>query len=191
MVRAESTSVLTTAAAFSLGFSCVLQKDSTLLIIQSIYQVVFWLQPICSLLNSQLYYILLRSIILSSLKSGYPQYVQEGFFIVVFVFFAFFWQPIYCRRPSFLSLPVVTQIRAHIIAGSSPALPTTVRALDFHCEKTPALSSLVDSRRIAPTHARRSKQLIPLKKKKKDSKAHHGGGTRTPGPTLAAFESKH
>ena len=90
MVRAESTSVLTTAAAFSLGFSCVLQKDSTLLIIQSIYQVVFWLQPICSLLNSQLYYILLRSIILSSLKSGYPQYVQEGFFIVVFVFFAFF-----------------------------------------------------------------------------------------------------
>ena len=51
-----------------------------------------------------------------------------------------------------LSLLVVTQIRGHI-AGSSPPLPTTVRALHFFREKTSALSSLVDSRRIVPTHA--------------------------------------
>ena len=45
------------------------------------------------------------------------------------------------------SLLVVTQIRGHI-AGSSPPLPTTVRALHFYREKISALSSLVDSRRI-------------------------------------------
>ena len=53
------------------------------------------------------------------------------------------------------SLPptvVVTQIRGHI-AGSSSPLPTTVRALHFYREKISALSSLVDSRRIAPTQA--------------------------------------
>ena len=49
----------------------------------------------------------------------------------------------------FLSLLVVTQIRGHI-AGSSPPLPTTVRALHFYREKISALSSLVDSRRIVP-----------------------------------------
>ena len=58
-----------------------------------------------------------------------------------------------------LSLLAVTQIRGHI-AGSSPPLPTTVRALYFYREKISALSSLVDSRRIALTHARRSQQLI-------------------------------
>ena len=36
------------------------------------------------------------------------------------------------------------------IAGSSPPLPTTVRALHFHREKISALSILVDSRRIVP-----------------------------------------
>ena len=39
-------------------------------------------------------------------------------------------------------------------------LPTMVRALHFHREKIPALCSLVDSRRIVPTHATRSQQLI-------------------------------
>ena len=48
---------------------------------------------------------------------------------------------------SILSPLVVTQIRGHI-AGSSPPLPTTVRALHFYREKISALSSLVDSRRI-------------------------------------------
>ena len=46
---------------------------------------------------------------------------------------------------------VVSQILGHI-AGSSPPLLTTVRALHFYREKTPALSSLVDSRRMTPTH---------------------------------------
>ena len=61
----------------------------------------------------------------------------------------------------YLSLLVVTQIRGHI-AGSFPPLPTTVRALHFYREKISALSSLVDSRRIVLTHARRSQQLILL-----------------------------
>ena len=45
-----------------------------------------------------------------------------------------------------LSLLVATQIRGHI-AGSSPPVPTTVRALHFYREKISVLSSLVDSRR--------------------------------------------
>ena len=60
-----------------------------------------------------------------------------------------------------LSLLVVTQIRGHI-AGSSPPLPTTVRALNFYREEISALSSLVYTRRIVLTHARRSQQLILL-----------------------------
>ena len=39
-------------------------------------------------------------------------------------------------------------------------LPTTVRALHFYLENLSALCSLVDSRRIVRTHARRSQQLI-------------------------------
>ena len=57
---------------------------------------------------------------------------------------------------SIFLLIVVTQIRGHM-AGSSRTLPTTTgRALYFYPEKIFALSSLVDSRRIVPTHARRS-----------------------------------
>ena len=41
-------------------------------------------------------------------------------------------------------------------------LPTRVRALHFYRENISALSSLVDSRRIVPTHARPSQQLIPF-----------------------------
>ena len=43
-----------------------------------------------------------------------------------------------------------------------PSPLRTVRALHFYREKTWALSSLVDSRRIVPTHARRSQQLTIL-----------------------------
>ena len=74
-------------------------------------------------------------------------------------FFVVFFHPISFLRPFlFLSLLVVTQIRGHI-AGSSPPLPTTVRALHFYHEIL-FISSLVDSRRIVLTHARRSQQLI-------------------------------
>ena len=75
--------------------------------------------------------------------------------------FLFFFHPIYCLRPSILSLLVATQIRGHIlfIAGSSSPLPTAVRAIHFYREKISSLSSLVDSRRIVLTHARRSQQL--------------------------------
>ena len=76
-------------------------------------------------------------------------------------FFPFFSHPIYYLRPSILSpsYVVVTQIRGHI-AGSSPPLPTTVGALHFYREKISALSSLVDTRRIVLTHARRSQLAV-------------------------------
>ena len=52
-------------------------------------------------------------------------------YVRIFFLFPFsFFHPIYCLRPSILSLIVVTQIRGHI-AGSSPPLPITVRALHF------------------------------------------------------------
>ena len=41
-----------------------------------------------------------------------------------------------------------------------PTLPPTVRAFNFCREKASALSSFVDSRRIAPTHARRRTQFL-------------------------------
>ena len=77
-------------------------------------------------------------------------------FLFIFIFFPshLLSSPFYCP-----SLLVATQIRGHI-AGSSPPLPTTVRALHFFREKISALSSLVDSRRIVLTHARLSQQLI-------------------------------
>ena len=46
----------------------------------------------------------------------------------------------------YLFLVVVTQIRGHI--AGSPPVPTTIRAFHVYCEKTSALSSLVDSRRL-------------------------------------------
>ena len=42
-------------------------------------------------------------------------------------------------------------------------LPATVRALNFYREKTSAFSSLVDLRRTAPTHARRSRLLMTFR----------------------------
>ena len=83
--------------------------------------------------------------------------VYDLFYFISFFFFF----PSHLLSSPFYSLPllVVTQIRGHI-AGSSPPLPTTVRALHFYREKISALSSLVDQRRIVLTHARRSQQLI-------------------------------
>ena len=73
-----------------------------------------------------------------------------------------FLHPIYYICPSFSpSLLVVTQIRGHT-AGSCPPLPTRVRALHSYLENISALSSLVDSRRVVHTHARRSQQLLIL-----------------------------
>ena len=70
--------------------------------------------------------------------------------------------PVYYVRPSFfLSLLVVTQIR-----GSQSGLfsPHTLygSCLAIYRECISALSSLVDSRRIVRTYARRSQQLILL-----------------------------
>ena len=103
--------------------------------------------------------------------------------------FLFFFHPIYYLPPSILSLLVVTQIRGHI-AGSSPFLPTTVRALHFYREKLSALSSLVDSRQIVLTHARRAQQLILFLFLQIESKSCQGG-IRTHGLTLSAFEGYH
>ena len=75
--------------------------------------------------------------------------------------FLFFFPSHLLSSPFFsLSLLVVTQIRCHI-AGSSPPLPTTVRALHFYREKISALSSPSSTRvQLCFTHARRSQQLI-------------------------------
>ena len=78
--------------------------------------------------------------------------------------FFFFHRYHLLSSPFFSSLPpiiVVAQTRGHI-AGSSPLLPTTVRALHFYREKIPALSSLVGKRRIVLAHAinRRSQQIV-------------------------------
>ena len=87
------------------------------------------------------------------------------------------------RSSRSLCLLVVSHIRGHI-SGSSPPLPTTVRALHFYRENISALSSLVDSCRIMPTHGRRSRQrLILFLFLQINSKSHHGG-IRTSGPTL-------
>ena len=90
------------------------------------------------------------------------QFVVSTRMFLFICFFFLFPSPFTYLRSSFSrSLLVVTQIRGHI-AGSSPPLPATVRDLPFYREKISALASLVDSRRIVPTHAaRRSQQLIP------------------------------
>ena len=69
--------------------------------------------------------------------------------------------------PFFFSLPPNSRnsydcIGGHI-AGSSPPIPTTVRALHFYREKILALSSLVDSRRInSKSHHRDSNSHRPI-----------------------------
>ena len=91
--------------------------------------------------------------------------------------------PIYYLRSSFfsLSLLVVTQIRGHI-AGSSPPIPTAVRALRFYRERISALFSLVDSRRTVLTHAIGALSSWSFFFACK-FKSHHGG-IRAHGPTL-------
>ena len=87
-----------------------------------------------------------------------------------------------------LSFLVIPQIRGHI-TGASPLLPTRIRALLFYREKISVLSSLVDSRRVLLTHARRSQHLVRVFRffLQINSQPHHGG-IRTHGPTPVAFE---
>ena len=75
----------------------------------------------------------------------------------------YFSHPIYYLGPSF-SLPPsrTSDPGSHSRLFPPPRHPTTVRVLHFYREKKSALSSLVDSRRIVPTHARRSQQLVHL-----------------------------
>ena len=62
---------------------------------------------------------------------------------------------------------MVTQTRGQNSRLFTP-LPTTVRALSLYGEKDSELSSLVDSRRTAPTHATigGSRQLVSFEDKK-------------------------
>ena len=86
-------------------------------------------------------------------RSFHRQYISRrlnspGYIPSPFYFYFYFSNPLYYFRLSFsVSLQVVTQIRGHM-AGSSPPLPTAVRALHFYHEKISALSSLVDLRRL-------------------------------------------
>ena len=111
----------------------------------------------------------------------------------------FFFSPSHMlSSPFFFSLPLSrnSDPGSHMYDSRlfSP-LPATVRAFHVYLDKTPTLSSLVDSRRIAPTHVihRYSHHFIPfiflliIK-----SKSHHGG-IRTPLATIliAAFEGNH
>ena len=84
------------------------------------------------------------------LRTRYCYYFFFFFFPIPFIIFALL----------FSLPPSRAQIRGHIAGSSSPLL-TTVRALHFIRENISALSSLVDSRRLVLTHARRSQQLIP------------------------------
>ena len=80
--------------------------------------------------------------------------------MIIFITSKYYFFPSHLLSSPVYSLsPVVTQIRGHI-AGSSPPIPTTVRALHFYREKISALPSSTRSRRIVRTHARRSQQLI-------------------------------
>ena len=106
-----------------------------------------------------------------------------------FVHLCFFFPPSHflSKGPSFLSLLVAAQIRGHK-AGSSTPSPLRFKCLAFFiASKTSAPPfPLVDSRRIVPTHARRSQQSIPFVVLQ--MYVSHHGGIRTPGPTPAAFE---
>lgn len=72
-------------------------------------------------------------------------------------FSLFCFHPIHYLRPYFpapcsLLLIVGTQIRGHIV-DSFPPFATAVRALHFCRDENSALSSLVDSGRLMPSHA--------------------------------------
>ena len=78
--------------------------------------------------------------------------------LLAFVFF----RPTDDLRPSFLSLLFLSSRNSdpgsHTGSRLFSPLPARVRALHFYRDKISALSSLVDSRRIVPTHAPRSFQ---------------------------------
>ena len=107
----------------------------------------------------------------------YTYQVYEYIYIYVLIIFALLF-----------SLPlVVTQIRGHI-AGSSPPLPTTVRAFHFY---TSALPSSTRVELCSPTlGALSSLSLLYFANKFKISP---DGGIRAHGPTLQveAFEGYH
>ena len=122
-----------------------------------------------------------RSLVLGYTKVSGTRYVWYVLSItydtsMIPFFFFFFPSPSLSSPFRSLSRLVVTQIRGHI-PGSSPPLPTTVRALHLYRGNISALSSLVDSRRIVRTHARRSQQLILFFYffLRINSKSRHGG----------------
>ena len=108
---------------------------------------------------------------------------------------------IYYLRPDFsLSLLLGTnidvrdQIRGHILYKVFLHPLHYVAFIYYRDKKTSALPSLVDSRRIAATDARRSQQLVDDPSfvkfaKKRKSKSHHARwDSKLPRPTLAAVE---
>ena len=84
------------------------------------------------------------------------------FYFIFFPFFLFYFTSHLLSSPFYsLALLAVTQTQGHMTASSPPS-PFTVRASHLYRERedfTSPLSSLVDSHRITPTHARRSQRL--------------------------------
>ena len=75
-------------------------------------------------------------------------------------YICFFFHPLYYPRTT-LALPPSSNSDPGSHSGPSSPLPTTVRAFIFIAGILEHFSSLVDWRRIVPTHAaRRSQQLI-------------------------------
>ena len=79
-----------------------------------------------------------------------------------FFFLPFFFPILFIYVRSCLSPPSSRNADPGSHSRLFSPLPTTVRALHFYREKSSALSSLVDSRRIVPTHTRRSYLYIYL-----------------------------
>ena len=126
--------------------------------------------------------------LIGSLKPPCSLHVIPSIHYLFAIASTFFFSPSHLLSSPFysLSLLVVTQMRGHI-AGSSHPLPTTGCALHYYREKISALSSLVDSCRIALTHARRSQQLILFCFANKLKSRH--GRIRTHGLTLPWYSS--
>ena len=91
--------------------------------------------------SSARYLIFLRS----AVSHIHMHFISFVIFVHIFIFF---------------SLPRSRNSDAGSYSRLFPPSPDTVRALHFSRGKISALSSLVDSRQIVPSHARRSQQLI-------------------------------
>ena len=115
-------------------------------------------------------------------------YTSTSYILVLHTWCMYFFPSHLLSSPFFFSLPLSRNSDPGSYCRFFPPLPTTYGSSLFIARKDSTLSSLVDSRRVAPTHARRSQQLILHYFCKIYSKSHHGG-IRTPGPTLEAFES--